>query len=215
MNITKTVLGLSGIAALAAILVLAGVYTGAVRAGEEGSASEPKAEIGHKMPGFSLDDYTGKTYTLDSLKGKFVVLAFTSQKCPYSREGDARLPAVAKEYQPKGVVFLSIDSHKDTSLEEIAQYAKEDNKTGEKLPYPILKDPENKYADTVQAKRTPEIYIVDKEGVLVYHGALDNQKKPGDEDYVNYVKKTLDELLSGKEVSNPTTGAYGCTIKRV
>ena len=204
-----------GVIALIAVLLAAIVYGGAALAGEAEGAPEPKATLGQEMPGFTLNDSAGERYSLDSLRGKIVVLAFTSQKCPYSREGDTRLPGLAKEYQPKGVVFLSIDSHKDTTPEEMAEYANGDNKTGEKLPYPILKDKDNTYADAVGAKQTPELYIVDKEGVLVYHGGLDNQKKPDDEGYVNYVKPALDELLSGKPVSNPRTSAYGCSIKRI
>jgi hypothetical protein len=89
------------------------------------------------------------------------------------------------------------------------------NETGKKLPYPVLKDEENKFADTMGAKRTPEIYIRDKDGNLVYHGAIDNQKKTDDPEYVNYVKNALDEILAGKPVSTPKKSAYGCTINRV
>lgn len=196
------------IGGVAALLAVSAMTT---RAAEE----EQKLKIGDALPDFSLPDYEGATHALSALKDKIVVLAFTSQKCPYSRAGDPRLAAVATEYAGKGVVFLSIDSHNDTSIGEIKKYATEENETGGKLPYPILKDAGNVYADAVHAKRTPEIYIADKAGKLVYHGALDNQKKPDEAGYVNYVATTLDEALEGKAVSKPETGAYGCTIKRV
>ncbi|MCP4639628.1 MAG: redoxin family protein, partial [bacterium] len=159
-------------------------------------APKPEAALGKPLPVFVLEDHAEKEYDLAKLKGKaVVVLAFTSQKCPYSRAGDPRLAALAKHHAERKVVFLSIDSHKDTSPEEIKGYAHKANDTGEKLPYPVLKDAGNRYADAVHAKRTPEIFILDKDLRLVYHGALDNQKKPEDKGYVNYVGQALDELL--------------------
>jgi thiol-disulfide isomerase/thioredoxin len=199
-----------------ALVVVCALGAAVALSGQAGAEKEDAAvTVGKVMPSFTMPDYNGTEYNLKALKGKTVVLAFTSQECPYSRAADPRLAKLAEAYRPKGIVFLSIDSHKSTQPAAIKQYAHEKNETEEKLPYPILKDWQNRYADKVGAKRTPEIYIVDKGGKLVYHGALDNQKKPDDEAYVSYVGKALDEILAGKPVSEAKTSAYGCTIKRV
>ncbi len=170
--------------------------------------------IGSDFPAFTLSDYEGNPHSLDQYKGKILVLSFTSQGCPYSRGAEPVYATLANVYRDKGVSFLSVDADKNNSPSDIEDYATSKNKTGKKLPYPILKDDMNKYADTMGAKRTPEIYIKDKDEKLVYHGALDNMKKPDDPDYVNYVKNALDEMLAGKSVSTPEKSAYGCGINR-
>ena len=179
-------------------------------------AQPPEAPpIGSKVPGFVMKDYEGKEHSLDAYKDKVLVMSFTSQECPYSRGADPNFAKLAEAYKDKGVVFLSIDADKNNTPDAIKEYAMAKNETGKKLPYPILKDEGNKYADALGAKRTPEVYIKDKEGNLVYHGAIDNNKKADDPGYVSYVKNALEEVLAGKPVSEPRKSAYGCGIKRV
>lgn len=187
---------------VAMLVATALVLSGPSMAGE-------KLKIGAQMPDFELQDFNGKTHKLSNYKGKIVVLDFASQECPYSRKADPMISKLSADYKDQGVVVLAIDAHNGTEPEAIKAYA-----TEKKLTFAVLKDPMNKYADAVNAKRTPEMFIVDKEGKLVYHGALDNQKKHDNPDYVNYIGKALDELLADKAVSQPTTPAYGCGIKR-
>lgn len=184
------------------MLFISVVFTAAPALAEE-------AEIGKAAPGFEMADETGKTHTLEDFKGKIVVLDFCSQKCPYSRGADPELSKLAKKYAEKEVVFIGVDSHRSTTPEEIKQYKSETGKW-----YPILKDTGNKYADKMGAQRTPEIYIIDQEGVLVYHGGFapsSNWKEKGEKDFIS---ATLDALLAGEEVPQPKTAAWGCTIKR-
>ncbi len=171
--------------------------------------AEP-VQIGQALPGFTLPDLSGVEHSLADFKGKIVVLEFASQKCPWSRGADPALIRTATAYEEKGVVFLAIDSHYETPVEEIRPYAEKTGKT-----YPILKDAENKYADAVSAMRTPEIFIVDAQGVLVYHGAFDNRTRPEVEGEVNYVAKALDALLENKPIEQTEVAAWGCGIKRV
>ncbi|GMV91778.1 MAG: hypothetical protein AMXMBFR82_15560 [Candidatus Hydrogenedentota bacterium] len=175
--------------------------------------ADPPA-IGSDFPSFSMTDYEGNAHSLDQYKDKVVVLSFTSQGCPYSRAADPIYADLMQDYKDDGVIFLSVDADKNNAPSDIEEYATSKNETGKKLPYPVLKDDMNKYADTMGATRTPEIYIKDKDGKLVYHGAIDNQKKTDDPEYVNYVKNALDEVLAGKPVSTPSKSAYGCGIKR-
>ncbi len=196
-----------------AAVVVAGVAF-ALTSGLVNADVPPALEVGKAVPDFKLKDYEGKEHTLSSAKGKIAVISFTSQHCPYSKGAEPAFAKLAEEYAGKGVAFFSIDSHKDTSTAEIAKYATEGNDTGKKLPYPILKDEGNAYADALGATRTPEIYIVDKEGKLAYHGAIDNQKKMTDSGYKSFTQAALDELIAGKPVSEPSHKAYGCGIKR-
>lgn len=205
----KYTLGMAGLAIAGMALALALATGGDIRA-----EISPAPEIGAAVPDFKLQDYEGKEHSLSDSKGKIVVMSFTSQHCPVSNGCEPLYADLAEKYGKEGVVFLSIDSHMSTTPADIAKYATSENKTEKKLPYPILKDVDNAYADKMGAKRTPEIYIVDKEGELAYHGAIDNQKKQDDPGYKNYVAAALDELLAGKSVSEPKHSAYGCGIKR-
>lgn len=166
--------------------------------------------IGDPMPEFTLKDYNGNEHSLSKYKGKIVVIEFCSQECPYSRGADPDLAKLHAKYSSQGVVFLGIDSHFKTTPEEIKKYATENNK-----PYPILKDVENKYADQVGAKVTPEIFILDKEGKIAYHGAFDDRKGPDGQPTEKYTENAIEALLNGKPIEKKETKAWGCTIKRV
>jgi peroxiredoxin len=174
------------------------------------SASKALA-IGAVAPDFALKDFEAKDHTLSALKGKIVVLDFSSIECPYSRGVDKDgLVELARAYTAKGVVFLGVDSHKSTTPEQIKQYAAEN-----KIPFPILKDAANKYADAVGATRTPEFFILDKDLKLAYHGAFDDRKDPEKRGATGHVRNALDDLLAGRPVKTPEVAAWGCTIKRV
>ncbi|HOJ32830.1 MAG TPA: redoxin domain-containing protein [Candidatus Hydrogenedentes bacterium] len=173
------------------------------------STPAPKPRPGDELPAFVLKDYNGKEYALNNLEGKVVVLDFSSQECPYSRGVDPHLAELAKSYEGKDVVFLSIDSHFKTTVEEIKKYAEEN-----KLPFPILKDEGNVYADMVGATRTPEFYVLNKELVLVYHGPFDDRKEPDKKGETEYLRNAIDKTLAGKPVEPSEVKVWGCTIKR-
>ncbi len=204
MAMTLLERALKALVVVSLVALLLALVTVAFAAEKKGPA------IGEKMPGFTLKDFQGKEHSLSKLKGKIVVLDFSSQGCPWSRGTDITLKDIAKKYAARGIVFLGIDSHKGTSPKEIKEYADKN-----KIPFPILKDEGNKYADKVGATRTPEFYIVHKDGKLVYHGAYDDRKVPEKAGSVNYVTDALDNLLAGKPVAVSEMKAWGCTIKRV
>lgn len=195
--------------AIGCLAIAAVALTSAGLAGRTAQA-DTRVKIGAKMPDFTLTGVDGKEYKLsETLKKGPAVLIFSSQECPYSRKADPILSALYTACKDQGVAFLSIDSHKDTSPEQIRKYAEET-----KLTYPVLKDAGNAYADAVGAQRTPEIFIVSKEGNLVYHGGPNNQMNPDDAEFRDYVKSALDEILAGKPVSTPSANTWGCGIKR-
>ena len=165
--------------------------------------------VGAQVPDFKLTDTGGKEHTLAQYKGKVVVLDFCSHKCPFSRGADPAFAGLVKKYAEKGVVFLGIDSHKDTPPAEITDYAKE-----HEFKWPILKDVDNAYADAVGASRTPEIYIVGKDGKLAYHGAFDNRSGPDGKPTEHYTDDAIAALVAGEDVAKKSTKAWGCTIKR-
>jgi peroxiredoxin len=174
------------------------------------SAEKLKAlEIGAAFPDFKLTDTTGKEHSLANYKDKIVVLNFCTQECPFSRGADPSINELATAYADNDVVFLGVDSNKN--LEPAAIQAHIDEA---KIPYPILKDTDNKLADAVGARVTPEIYVIGKDGKLAYHGAPDDRAGPTETPKAHYLKDALDALTAGKAVEKSTVKAWGCGIKR-
>ena len=192
-------------------LVVCALAGGAVVLGAlHGRVALAAVEIGQAVPAFELPDVNGKTRKLADFAGKIVVLEFCSIECPFSRGADPHLSALAQRYAPQGVVVIGIDSHKSTTPEQIRKYAQEKGKT-----YPILKDAGNTYADLLGAKVTPEVFVLDKDGKLAYHGAFDDRKAPEEKGETPYVENAVKALLEGKPVDPATVKAWGCGIKRV
>ncbi len=165
---------------------------------------------GDMMPSFSLMDHLGNTHSLEQYAGKIVVLDFCSHKCPFSIGVDPQFAALVRQYADNDqVVFLGIDSHFDTSIEEIRAYVEEQN-----LPHPVLKDPDNKYADAVGALVTPDFYVLDQQGRLAYRGSFDNRIRPDSAGSRGYVAEAVAALLAGRKPDPAHVRAWGCTIKR-
>ena len=134
-------------------------------------AAEAKADAGKKVANFTLKDYRGQPHSLDQDgKDKVVVLAFLGTECPLCKLYAPRLVELAKQYEPKGVVFLGIDSNRQDAVTEIASYARV-----HEIGFPILKDLNQVVADQVGATRTPEIVVLDTNRAIRYRGRIDDQ----------------------------------------
>lgn len=192
----------------AALLAVALVFSSSFAADEKAKS----AKVGETAPEFSLQDQDGKTHKLSDYRGKVVVLEWFNQQCPYVvRHHKAKtMTSTADKYKDQDVVWLAINTTGKSA---------EDNKTSAEawgIDYPILNDSSTNVAQQYGANTTPQMYIIDKEGKLVYNGAIDNDPSAdgtkGDK-ATNYVAKALDEVLAGKPVSTPETKPYGCNVK--
>jgi len=113
------------------------------------------------------------------------------------------------DYKDKGVTFLGINSNKQESVDEIKEHAKSN-----KLDFIILKDLNNVVANKFDASFTPEIYVLNGNSEILYHGRIDDNRRESDVKTKD-LRAALDEILAGKKVSVSETKAFGCTIKRV
>lgn len=168
--------------------------------------------IGSAAPDFQLTTLDGKAFTLSKTAAgqNATVLMFIATKCPYSNAYNDRMRDMAEAYRGKGVLFVGINSNKTEPAQEALEHAKTNRHT-----FPIMKDPDNKVADLYDAKRTPEIFVVDKLGKVMYHGRIDeNYENPSGVTSPD-LKNALDAMLAGKPVERAETKAFGCTIKRV
>jgi peroxiredoxin len=177
------------------------------------------AKVGDAAPDFTATDSNGKTQRLSDYKGKYVVLEWHNQGCPYTRKHyeSGNMQRLQKEWTGKGVVWFTVISSAPgaqgyvTAAQENA-YVKKVNAT----PTAVLLDPDGTVGHLFSAKTTPHMYIIDPNGVLVYNGAIDDHPTADQSDIPsskNYVSTALQELMSGKKVSDGATRPYGCSVK--
>ena len=193
---------------LASLLVV--VLAAVAGSGRNGSDLPAPPAIGTAIDDFKLPDADGAEHSLKSLTGKHgAVIIFVATKCPVSNAYNDRMEKLAQDYKAKGVNVIGINSNNTEPAAEVKSHA------GEKhLTFTILKDDGNKIADRLGATRTPEAYVIDASGKLIYHGRIDNsQRMEGITS--NDLREALDEMLAGKPISKTGGAAFGCTIKRV
>ena len=169
--------------------------------------------VGAKAPQFALvNAVDGKTVVFRPGDGKLSVVVFTCNQCPYARAFEPRIIELAKQYQPKGVVFYAIDPNDESQyvIESLAEMKARATEHG--YPYPYLKDADSSVAHAYGARVTPHVYVIDGSGTLRYRGYVDDSTRP-EERRTTGLSNALDNLLAGKPVSNQTTRAFGCTIK--
>jgi peroxiredoxin len=176
-----------------------------------GPALAESPAIGGAAPAFSLTTIDGKPFSLaDAEKAdSLVVLVFISIQCPYSNAYNDRMRDMAAAYAKKGVQVVGINSNVAETVQDVADHAKKHGHT-----FTIVKDPGNKVADLYDAKRTPEVFVVDKDGKLRYHGRIDDNSDDASKVSSPDLKNALDALLAGQPVAKAETKAFGCTIKR-
>jgi peroxiredoxin len=172
---------------------------------------------GSVAPAFTLKDTDGKEHSLAELtkSGKVVVIQWFNPDCPFVVKHYRETKTfnnLAEKYKDKNVQFLAINSgaagKQGAGLERNKKA-----KTDWAIPYPILLDESGEIGKAYGAKRTPEMFIVNKDGVIAYHGAIDDDSGADTVGKTNYVEKALDEILAGTSVTTATTRPYGCTVK--
>lgn len=169
--------------------------------------------VGAAAPDFTLPAAEGgRPVALKDLvaRSKATVLMFIATRCPVSNAYNGRMAELGKEYQAKGVAVVGINSNKNEPVPEIVEHARKQGFT-----FPVLRDEGNKVADAYDAQHTPEIYVVDARGVLVYHGRIDESQNDSKGVRSPDLRNTLEAILAGKPVPVAETKAFGCSIKRV
>jgi len=181
-------------------------------------AEKLNSSIGQKIEGFELQDFYGKTHTLaDYADQQLVIIYFTGTECPLAKLYAPRMERISQKYASQGVAMLGINSNRQDSITEIAAYAHRHGVT-----FPILKDAGNKVADQFKAERTPQVFVLNKDREICYHGRIDGTYSFGSgvgfaapQEKRLDMLEAVDELLAGKEVSVPVTAPKGCIIGRV
>ena len=164
--------------------------------------------VGATLENFTLTDVNGAQKSFDDLKGKNgAILVFLSIQCPVVRGYNERIVKLADDYAAKGINVIGINSNASESADKVKAHASENYK------FPVLIDKGNVLADRLGANVTPETFYFNEKNVLVYHGAIDNDRS-GENVSMNFLRDALDSNLSGKPVAKTTANAFGCSIKR-
>lgn len=189
--------------------MLTAVFALAVAASAQGIA------VGEKIENFSLPNTEGIVKSFSDMKGKNgAVIMFVSSQCPVVKDYNERMNQIAADYGAKGIAFIGVNSNvgeiDQTTGRPVDWVAKHISAT---YQFPVLMDKGNVFADRVGATVTPEAYFVDAEGKLLYHGAIDNDKKA-----LNitdtYLRTAFDSALAGKPIAKTRAAAFGCSVKR-
>jgi len=183
------------------------------------SVSAHAVKVGDPAPDFTGTDSNGRTHSLSQYKGKYVVLEWSNRDCPYTRKhyDSGNMQSLQKEWTAKGVVWLTIISSAPgqqgyvTASEENAQLAKV-----HAAPTAAILDPKGTIGHEYEAKTTPNMFVIDPSGKLIYAGAIDDHPTAEVDDIKvskNYVSEALTQAMAGGAVATSYTRPYGCSVK--
>jgi peroxiredoxin len=182
-------------------------------------AAMAAATVGEPAPAFKAQAESGKEVSLADFKGKYVVLEWTNEGCPFVKKHyqSGNMQKLQTAYTGKDVAWLTVFSSKPGAQGHVdakgAQKFKADQKAASTA---MVLDASGTVGRLYDAKTTPNMYVVDPAGKLIYAGAIDDTPSADPADIPkskNYVQLALDEAMAGKPVSTPVSKPYGCSIK--
>ena len=175
-------------------------------------------EVGKPAPDFTGTDINGKTVHLSDYKGKIVVIESYNQDCPYCHNHykTGAMQALQRDFAAKGVVWLLVDSVNPKNFSHLTPEQAKADMTKENMDVTAwIDDGSGAIGHLYDMKTTPDMYVINKDGVLVYHGAIDNKPDPFHNplEANNYVRDAVNALLADKAVAVTETKPYGCSVK--
>ncbi len=188
-------------------------------AGEATAEAAKAPVVGQVAPDFTATDIEGKEVKLSDLKDKIVVLEWNNPGCPFviKHYETTNMQKLQSEVAAKGVVWLSINSSAEGMEGNLTkEKARDYVQLGGAKPAHYILDPKGEIGNLYQAKTTPHMFVIGKDGVLAYAGAIDDNPSPRHENVEkakNYVREAVNALVDGKPVEVATSQPYGCGVK--
>jgi len=164
-------------------------------------------QVNQPAPDFELPDLQGNSHNLSAYRGTIVIINFWSCECPHSERADGLIVERLKEWGGD-VAFLSIAANQNESAQSVEEAAR-----ARSLPT-VLFDAGHIVADLYEAVTTPHVYVVDKDGILRYRGAVDDVTFRQRKSTRFFLDEVVGSLLSGHFSPLKETPSYGCTIVR-
>jgi peroxiredoxin len=183
------------------------------------STAQAEPLPGNAAPAFTASDLAGKPVSLADYKGKWVVLEWTNPGCPFVQKHyqSGNMQGLQKKATGEGVVWLAINTTAPSSSDYLKPAALADwFKQQGAAPTAAVMDPDGKVGRAYNARTTPQMFVIDPAGKIVYAGAIDDKRSANVADVktaTNYVAQALTEARAGKPVSVASTQPYGCSVK--
>jgi peroxiredoxin len=170
-------------------------------------------KVGDRAIDFTLRGVDDKEHSLRDFQDKYVAVIFSCNHCPYVRAWEERMVAIQRDYSAKGVQLIAINSndaakYPEDNFENMKIRAKEKN-----FNFPYLRDEDQRIVRLYGAERTPEVFLFDRDSILRYHGAIDDNYDDPRAVKTHYLRNALDAVLNGRKVTLAETQPVGCTIK--
>jgi thiol-disulfide isomerase/thioredoxin len=159
-----------------------------------------------------LTDIHGHAHAMGDFRGKIVFIHFWSIVCPSEKVAEPKCKELQTEFGEQGVVQIAINANqRELNAAGPTPYADlRDHVEKAGVNFMVAVDPGNKLTDLFGGKSTPHCFVIDKEGVLRYSGALDDDPKgTKGKEAVSYVRAAIESILAGKEVAVKTSQPYG------
>ena len=172
--------------------------------------------IGDAMPmsDVKLKGTSGGSYSLADAAGeKGTLVIFTCTHCPYVKKWESRTVAVANEFASKGVGVVALNSNDPSKYAGDSFEGMQERAASAGMKYPYVVDAGSKLAKAFGAQRTPEFFLFNAEGKLVYHGTIDDSVESAETVEKHYLRDALTALVEGREIPEAKTKALGCSIK--
>ena len=164
--------------------------------------------VGAKPGDFTLRDLKDAEVASSTLSGNVTALLFISTNCPVSNAYNERMSTLYRDYEPKGVKFIFVNSNETEPAAEVADHMRKHD-----FPFAVYKDPGSLVADRFRAQATPEAFVLDAGGTVRYHGYIDDSQN-AQRVTKKSLRLALDALLGGYRIDPAETKAFGCSIKR-
>ena len=174
-----------------------------------------EAVVGKAAPAFSLVDLDGTSHKLSDYQGKVVVLEWMNPNCPFSRRhSEAKTMTTTASKHPEAV-WLAINSTAQGHPDFLAPAAYKSFLQKNNIAYTVLYDSSGQVGHAYGADTTPDMFVIDEKGTLIYAGAIDDDPsgRKGAAQRVNYVDAALSEHAKGEAIAQATTRSYGCSVK--
>jgi len=190
------------VAVCCAVLVAASAFAGGIKLGDKAPMTDTKMK--------SVD---GKEVTIAGVAGKNgTLVVFTCNHCPFAKAWEKRISELGAAAGKEGIGVIAINSndpasYAEDSYENMQKHAKDAGFT-----FPYVVDATSEVAVAFGASKTPEVYLFDKDGKLVYHGAVDDNRD-APKVTQNYLKNAITAVAAGKPIATSETKAVGCGIK--
>jgi peroxiredoxin len=161
-----------------------------------------------------MKNVSGKELSIAEVKGaKGTLVVFTCNHCPWAKAWHSRIVTLGNQSVKRGVGVIAINANDPTAYPEDDFATMQSNAKKTKMGFPYVVDATSDVARAFGATRTPEAFLFDAEGKLVYHGTIDDNAKQPDQVKARYLEDAVNALVNGKEIALAETKALGCGIK--